>query len=82
MKYEFHPEAEDEFLEAAAHYESEVPGLGDRFGDEVERVVSLLLEHPELGALSHSVTTTLQISCFSVFGAETVVGRRSEAAYP
>ena len=27
MNYEFHPEAEREFIEEAAHYESEVPGL-------------------------------------------------------
>lgn len=50
MKYEFHPEAELELYEAAFRYESEVPELGRRFGDEVERVVNLLLEHPELGA--------------------------------
>jgi toxin ParE1/3/4 len=50
MNYEFHPEAALELYEAALRYESEVAGLGSRFGDEVERVVSLLLEHPELGA--------------------------------
>jgi plasmid stabilization system protein ParE len=50
MKYEFHPEAELELDEAALRYEAEVTGLGVRFGDEVERVVSLLLEHPEIGA--------------------------------
>jgi toxin ParE1/3/4 len=50
MKYEFHPEAEFEIIEAAAHYESEVPGLGERFGEEVERVIELLLENPKLGA--------------------------------
>lgn len=50
MKYEFHPEAEQELYEAALRYESEVPGLGRRFADEVERVVQLLLEHPELGS--------------------------------
>jgi plasmid stabilization system protein ParE len=50
MKYEFHPEAELELYEAALRYESEVTGLGVRFGDEVERVISLLLEHPEMGA--------------------------------
>jgi len=33
MRYEFHPEAEFEVIEAAAHYELEVPGLGIRFGD-------------------------------------------------
>jgi toxin ParE1/3/4 len=50
MKYEFHPEAEQELYEAAARYESEVPELGFRFADEVERVIRLLLEHPELGS--------------------------------
>lgn len=50
MKYEFHPEAELELYEAAAHYEASVSGLGDRFADEAGRVVGLLLEHPELGA--------------------------------
>jgi len=50
MKYEFHPEAELELYEAALRYESEVPELGRRFGDEVERVVHLLIEHPEMGA--------------------------------
>jgi hypothetical protein len=46
MNYEFHPEAEEEFIEQAARYESEVPGLGDRFGREVNRVIELLLENP------------------------------------
>jgi toxin ParE1/3/4 len=50
MKYEFHPEAEQELYEAASRYESEVPELGLRLGDEVERVIQVLLEHPELGS--------------------------------
>lgn len=49
MQYEFHPEAELEFIEEAAFYESEVPGLGERFAREVERIVELLLEHPKSG---------------------------------
>lgn len=51
MRYEFHPEAEQELLEAASRYEAEVPGLGGRFGDEVECAVELLLENPALGAV-------------------------------
>lgn len=51
MNYEFHPEAELEFIESAAWYESEVPGLGLGFGEEVEHVIQLLLDNPELGAL-------------------------------
>lgn len=50
MNYEFHPEAEQEFYEAAIRYQSDVPALGRRFRDEVERVIQLLLQHPEMGA--------------------------------
>ena len=31
MKYDFHPEAETEFLEAIAYYEKCAPGLGEDF---------------------------------------------------
>lgn len=51
MNYEFHSEAELEVQECADRYEAAVPGLGKRFLDEVERVVDLLIESPELGAL-------------------------------
>jgi hypothetical protein len=37
MKLEFHPEAELELIEAAAHYELQVLGLGQRFEAEVRR---------------------------------------------
>jgi len=50
MRYEFHPEAERELYEAASRYESEVSQLGFHLVDEVERVVRLLLEHPEMGS--------------------------------
>ena len=49
MRYEFHPEAEAEFIEAAAYYEQDVPGLGERFAREVRRAIERLLEYPELG---------------------------------
>ena len=49
MKLEFHPEAELELIEAALHYQLEVPGLGERFEAEVRRATDLLLEHPEVG---------------------------------
>ncbi len=49
MKLEFHPEAERELVEAAVRYELQVPGLGERFGEEVREAADLLLEHPEIG---------------------------------
>ena len=50
MIYEFHPDAEEEFIEAAAYYERNVPGLGERFAREVRRAIERLLEHPEIGS--------------------------------
>jgi plasmid stabilization system protein ParE len=49
MRLEFHPEAELELIEAALHYELEVPGLGERFEAEVRRATDLLLEYPDIG---------------------------------
>ncbi len=49
MKWEFHPDAEQELTESTLRYESEISGLGLRFAREVERVVELILEDPALG---------------------------------
>jgi plasmid stabilization system protein ParE len=38
-----------ELIEAALHYELEVPGLGERFEAEVRRATDLLLEYPDIG---------------------------------
>jgi len=46
MKLEFHPEAELELIEAAFRYDLEVPGLGERFGTEVQRVTDLCWSIP------------------------------------
>ena len=43
MRYEFHPEAEQELNEAASRYNAEVAELGLRFADEVDRVSSCCL---------------------------------------
>jgi plasmid stabilization system protein ParE len=51
MRLEFHPEAELELIEAALHYELQVPGLGERLESEVRRATDLLLDHPEIGQL-------------------------------
>ena len=51
MKWEFHPEAESEFIESAAYYEGEVPGLGRRFGRTVSKILELLSENPGIGSL-------------------------------
>ena len=50
MEVEFHPEAAAEFTAASAYYEEEVPGLGDAFITELERVAELIKQHPFLGS--------------------------------
>ena len=50
MTFEFHPEAEVEFIEAAAYYERHVPGLGERFQSEIRRIVDLLVNQPQIGS--------------------------------
>lgn len=43
----FDVSARHEFLEAAGYYESESPGLGADFIQEIERSIQLIVEHPE-----------------------------------
>ena len=50
MKFFNDPAAEKELNDVVAFYEQQQIGLGDRFLNEFERVVTLLTEHPELGA--------------------------------
>ena len=50
MRVEFHPEADEEFVDEVAYLEMQVSGLGGRFIAEVERAIALLVEHPKIGA--------------------------------
>jgi plasmid stabilization system protein ParE len=50
IPYEFHSEAENELAESAVFYESRVRGLGESFTSEVERALTLIREHPDLGS--------------------------------
>jgi len=47
----FHRLARRELNEAAHFYDSESPGLGSAFVDEVERCTRAILEYPEAGPL-------------------------------
>jgi toxin ParE1/3/4 len=47
----FHPMAEQELNDAASYYNSQSPGLGHAFLDEVQRAVEQILEHPEAAPL-------------------------------
>ena len=41
--------AEEEMIESARYYENQLPGLGARFLDEVERMANAIAEFPEAG---------------------------------
>lgn len=43
----FHPQASREFLDAIQYYDSEAPGVGDRFQQEVERSSAEIREFPD-----------------------------------
>ena len=49
MQLEFHPEAEQEFLEAVSRYEKEVPGLGEQMEAEIQVATNLLSQYPDIG---------------------------------
>ena len=46
MRYEFHPEALEEFEEAALYYSRRQPGLDLRFIESVRETVDRILEEP------------------------------------
>jgi toxin ParE1/3/4 len=46
MRYEFHPEALEEYEEAALYYVDREPVLGLRFVDSVEECIRRILEAP------------------------------------
>lgn len=47
MKYEFHPEALEEYRDAAQYYETCQSGLGQRFIDSVEHAIECIIENPD-----------------------------------
>ncbi len=65
--YEFHPEAEQEFVEAASYYERNVTDLGERFGSEVHHAIERLLEYPEHCSPIDVVLSRLMLTRFPYF---------------
>jgi toxin ParE1/3/4 len=47
MTYRFHPEALEEYQEAARYYAKRDPALGSRFIEAVEDAIQRILEAPE-----------------------------------
>ncbi len=51
----FHELAELELREAAQYYDSEVPGLGSAFLDEIDYSLHQIVRHPNAAPLIHDV---------------------------
>jgi len=47
MTYDFHPEAEEEFLSAINYYEESHIGLGHDFAREIYLAIQSIIEHPK-----------------------------------
>lgn len=47
MKYDFHPEALEEYQDAALYYEACQSGLGQRFIEAIEHAIQHIIEKPE-----------------------------------
>lgn len=54
LSVSFRRAASEEFIEAAARYEAQRPGLGAEFIAEIERCVVRAADRPELYALIHN----------------------------
>ena len=46
MRFIFHPEAEDEFLQSIEYFENSSPGLGEDFAGEVYHTIRNIVSHP------------------------------------
>lgn len=46
MRFQFHPEARAEYLDATAYYEERQTGLGIRFTIEIENTIQRIIEAP------------------------------------
>ena len=53
MTYDFHPEAEEEFLSAINYYEESHIGLGHDFAQEVYSAIQSIIEHPKTWPVFH-----------------------------
>jgi plasmid stabilization system protein ParE len=45
--YTFHPQADEEYAQAAQYYAAVSPELGARFFDEIERLIAEARQHPD-----------------------------------
>jgi len=47
MKFDFHPDADEELDEAVRYYEGCQPGLGLEFAEEVQAAIGRIIQYPK-----------------------------------
>lgn len=77
MRFELRPQALEDLVTTAIYYNSEQPGLGDRFADAVEQVLEQLKLFPESaqtvdGQVRRIQATPFRFGVFYVVAADRV----------
>ena len=67
MIIEFLPEAKAELLDAVAYYEGELPGLGQRFWDEIDHHIEWIAENPRVPRLRAGGYRRVNLSVFPYY---------------
>ena len=67
MKIVFLDHANREFSDAVQYYDSQEPGLGQRFEDEIERVIHWLGTNPEACALRRGIYRRMNLRVFPYY---------------
>jgi toxin ParE1/3/4 len=62
-----HDQAEAEFLQSVSHYETQEPGLGERFKREVKEVVEWICRNPEVPRLRKGIYRRINLKVFPHF---------------
>jgi hypothetical protein len=67
MIAEFLPQVKAELCDAVAYYEGELPGLGQRFWDEIDRHITWVAENPEVPQLRDGGYRRVNLSMFPYY---------------
>jgi plasmid stabilization system protein ParE len=67
MNVIFLEEASREFSDASGYYESQQPGLGQRFEEEIDRAIRWLVENPHVLPLRRGVYRRINLHIFPYY---------------
>ena len=67
MKIVFLDQANRDFSDAVQYYDSQEPGLGQRFEDEIERAIQWLSTNPEACALRRGIYRRMNLHVFPYY---------------